>query len=111
MLIINGETTSAIIIKTGSGRGCPGPALPPLFRENPAFHIPHVFHQFPEFSGFFLWSQFVHKYLLVTIKIRRHIPFKTTVLKGAVKCEGFCSQRTKAWLVRVVSSEEHSNEF
>ena len=35
-------------------------------------------------SGLFLWSQFVHAYLLVMIKIRNHILFKTT----ALKCEG-----------------------
>ena len=47
----------------------------------------------------------------MTIKIRNHILFKTTALKGAVKCEGFCSQRAKAALALVVSDEEHSNEF
>ena len=62
-------------------------------------------------SGLFLWSQFGYDYLLVTIKIRSHILFKTTALKGAVKCEGFCSQRAKAALALVVSNEEYSNEF
>ena len=38
-------------------------------------------------SGLFLWSQFGHEYLLVTIKIPSHILFKTTALKGAVKNE------------------------
>ena len=38
-------------------------------------------------SGLFLWSQFGYDYLLVTIKIRSHILFKTTALKGAVKCK------------------------
>ena len=47
----------------------------------------------------------------MTIKIRNRILFKTTALKGAVKCEGFCSQRAKAALALVVSNEEHSNEF
>ena len=32
-------------------------------------------------SGLFLWSQFGYDYLLVTIKIRSHIFFKTTALK------------------------------
>ena len=36
-------------------------------------------------SGVFLASQFGHEYLLVTIKIRSHIVFETTALKGAVK--------------------------
>ena len=62
-------------------------------------------------SGLFLWSQFGHEYLLVTIKIRSHILFKTTALKGAVKCKGFCSQRAKAALALVGSTEEHLNEF
>ena len=46
-------------------------------------------------SGLFLCSQFGHEYLLVTTNIRNHILFKTTALKGAVKCESkvFCSQR------------------
>ena len=60
-------------------------------------------------SGLFLRSQFGHEYWLVTIKIRSHILFKTTALKGAVKCEGFCSQRAKAALALVVSNEERSN--
>ena len=47
----------------------------------------------------------------MTIKIRNRFLFKTTALKCAVKCEGFCSQRTKAALALVVSNEEHSNEF
>ena len=53
-------------------------------------------------SGLFLWSQFGYDYLLVTIKTRSHILFKTTALKGAVKCKGFCSQRAKAALALVV---------
>ena len=65
----------------------------------------------PQLSGLFFWSQFGHEYLLVTIKIRNRILFKTTALKGAVKCEGFCSQRAKAALALVVRNEEHSNEF
>ena len=60
-------------------------------------------------SGLFLWSQFGYDYLLVTIKIRSHILFKTTAFKCAVKREGFCSQRAKAALALVVSNEEHSN--
>ena len=62
----------------------------------------------PRLSGLFLWSQFGHEYLLVTIKIRSYILFKTTALKGAVKCESFCSRIAKAALV---SNKEHSNEF
>ena len=42
----------------------------------------------PRLSGLFLWSQFGHEYLLVTIKIRSRILFKTTASKNAVKCEG-----------------------
>ena len=57
-------------------------------------------------SGFFLWSQFGHEYLLVMIKIRSPILFKTTALKGAVKREGFCSQRAKAALALVVRTFE-----
>ena len=60
-------------------------------------------------SGVFLASQFGHEYLLVTIKIRSHIVFETTALKGAVKCEGFCPQRAKAALSLVLSNDEHSN--
>ena len=63
----------------------------------------------PRLFGLFLWSQFGHEYLLATIKIRSHILFKTTALKGAVKCEGFCPQRAKAALSLVVGNEEHSN--
>ena len=46
-------------------------------------------------SGLFLWSQFFHEYLLVMIKIRNHILFKTT----AFKCEG------KASLFRIKKSK------
>ena len=46
-------------------------------------------------SGLFLWSQFGYKYLLVTIKICSHIPFKTTALKCAVKCEGILLSKRK----------------
>ena len=64
----------------------------------------------PRLSGLldFLWSQFRHEYLLVMIKIRSYILFKTTALKGAVKCENFCTRRATAALV---SNEEHSNDF
>ena len=48
-------------------------------------------------SGLFPWSQFGHECLLVTIKkIRSHILFKTTALKGAVKCEGFLLSKSKS---------------
>ena len=60
-------------------------------------------------SGVFLASQFGHEYLLVTIKIRSHVVFETTALKGAVKVEGFCPQRAKAALLLVLSNDEHSN--
>ena len=46
-------------------------------------------------SGLFLWSQFGYDYLLVTIKIRSHILFKTTALKGAVKSKGFLLSKSK----------------
>ena len=46
-------------------------------------------------SELFLWSQFGYDYLLVTIKIRSHILFKTTALKGAVKCKGFLLSKSK----------------
>jgi len=46
-------------------------------------------------SGLFLWSQFGYDYLLVTIKIPSHIRFKTTALKGAVKCKGFLLSKSK----------------
>ena len=46
-------------------------------------------------SGLFLWSQFGYDYLLVTIKIRSHILFKTTALKGAVKCKSFLPSKRK----------------
>ena len=64
-----------------------------------------------DFSIIWTFSQFGHKYLLVMIKIHGHILFKTTALKGAAKCERFCSQRAKAALALVVSNEEHSNKF
>ena len=46
-------------------------------------------------SGLFVWSQFGYEYLLVTIKIRSHILFKTTALKGAVKCKGFLLSKSR----------------
>ena len=54
-----------------------------------------------QLSGLYLWSQFGYDYLLITIKIRSHIIFKTTALKGAVKCKGFW-KRAKATLALVV---------
>ena len=48
----------------------------------------------PRLSGLFLWCQFGHRYLFVTIKIRGHIPFKITALKGVVKCEGFLPSKS-----------------
>ena len=45
--------------------------------------------------GLFLWFQFGYQYLLVTIKIRSHILFKITALKGAVKCKGFLLSKSK----------------
>ena len=47
-------------------------------------------------SWLFLWSRFVHEYLLVMIKIRSHILFETTALKGAVKCKGFLLSKSKS---------------
>ena len=63
-----------------------------------------------QLSGLFLWSQFGYDYLLVTIKIRCHILFKTTALKSAVKRKGFLlskskAQRAKAALALVVSND------
>ena len=46
-------------------------------------------------SGLFLWSQFGHEYLLVMIKIRSQILFKTTALKSAVKSEVFLFSNSK----------------
>ena len=46
-------------------------------------------------SGLFLWSQFGYDYVLVTIKICSHILFKTTALKGAVKCKGFLLSKSR----------------
>ena len=50
----------------------------------------------PRLSGLFLWPQFGHEYLLVTIKIRSHIPFETTALKGEVKYEVFLLLKSKS---------------
>ena len=49
----------------------------------------------PRLSGLFLWSQFGYDYVLVTIKIRSHILFKTTALKGAVKWKGFLISKSR----------------
>ena len=40
----------------------------------------------PRLSGLFLWSQFGHEYLLVMIKIRSRILFKTTALYACARC-------------------------
>ena len=48
-----------------------------------------------QLSGLFLWSQFGYDYLLVTIKFRCHILFKTTALKSAVKRKGFLLSKSK----------------
>ena len=71
-------------------------------RENP-----HV--DYPDFSIIqtFLKSQFCHEYLLVMIKIRSHILFKTTALKSEVKASLFRFQNVKAALARVVTNEVH----
>ena len=55
----------------------------------------------PRLSGFldypdFFSSQFGYDHLLVTIKIRSHILFKTTALKGAVKCKGCLLSKSKS---------------
>ena len=39
----------------------------------------------PRLSGLFLWSQFGHEYLLVMIKIRSRIFFKTTALYACAR--------------------------
>ena len=62
-------------------------------------------------SGLFLWWQFGHEYLLLTIKLRSHILFKTTALKSAVKCEGFWLSKSESNARAFVTYEEHSNEF
>ena len=49
-----------------------------------------------QLSGLFLWPQFGHEYLLVTIKIRSHILFKTTALKSEVKYEVFLLSKSKS---------------
>ena len=50
----------------------------------------------PRLSGLLLWSQFGPDYLLVKIKIRNRILFKTTALKSAVKCGGFLLSKRKS---------------
>ena len=61
----------------------------------------------PRLSGFLdypdfliLWSQFCHEYLLVMIKIRSHILFKTTALKSEVKASLFRFQKAKYSIAR-----------
>ena len=54
-----------------------------------------------------IWSWIL--ILLVTLKIRSHILFKTTAMKSAVKCEIFCT--AKVVLACVITNEEHSTEF
>ena len=61
-------------------------------------------------SILFFWSQICHEYPLVMIKIRRHIPFKTTALKSEEKATLFRFQNAKTCLERFVTNEEHSNE-
>ena len=62
-------------------------------------------------SILFFWSQICHEYPLVMIKIRRHIPFKTTALKSEEKATLFRFQNAKTCLERFVTNEEHSNEL
>ena len=47
-------------------------------------------------SGLNLWSQFCFEYLLVTIKIRSYILFKTTALKSEVKGSVFSLSKSKS---------------
>ena len=47
-------------------------------------------------SGPILWSQFCSEYLLVTIKIRSYILFKTTALKSEVKASIFSLSKSKS---------------
>ena len=47
-------------------------------------------------SGLNLWSQFCSEYLLVTIKIRSYILFKTTALKSEVKGSVFSLSKSKS---------------
>ena len=87
-----------------------------LFRSSLFFFLqwnldyPDLDYRISRLSGLFLWSQYDHEFLLVTIKIRSHILCKTTALKGAVKCEGFLLSKSKSRAC-VVTNEEHSNEF
>ena len=52
---------------------------------------------YPDFSIIRTFSlvPICYDYLLVPIKIRSHILFKTTALKGAVKCKGFLLSKSK----------------
>ena len=53
---------------------------------------------YPDFSiiqTFSLVPIWLYDYLLVTIKIRSHILFKATALKGAVKCKGFLLSKSR----------------
>ena len=58
-------------------------------------------------SGLILWSQFCSEYLLVTIKIRSYILFKTTALKSEVKGSVFSLSKVKAVLACVITNEKH----
>ena len=71
---------------------------------SPTFIIPK-----PWVFWLFLWSQFCHKYLIVTIKIHSHILLKTTALKREVKGSLFSFQKAKAVPARVITNEEHLN--
>ena len=58
-------------------------------------HVPNSFYSRTSIIRTFLWSQVGYDYLLVTIKIRSHVLFKTTALKGAVKCKGFLLSKSR----------------
>ena len=62
-------------------------------------------------SILFFWSQICHEYPSVMIKIRSHIPFKTTALKSEEKATLFRFQNAKTCLERFVTNEEHSNDW
>ena len=67
--------------------------------------------RFSWLSGLFLWFQFGHEYLLVTIKIRSHILFKTTALKGAVKCKGLLLSKQCLRLSQLIKNIRMSSDW
>ena len=86
-----------------------------------------------DYQDFFLWSQFGHEYLLVTLQdplqdtvllVTLQDPLQDTVTRSVAiyflklqhwkvqsNARVFCSQRAKAALALVVTNEGNSNEF